>query len=111
MAYRNEFLPSAAKDLLKHPFIRKAKKMTYLTELIERYERWQVKHGDNDCEEKDDCRTEPEHPSPGNEDLWDFGTIKPMNPMTPVRATKHALASAHTPNTSTRKRSAASDRT
>jgi serine/threonine-protein kinase 24/25/MST4 len=69
----------SAKDLLKHPFIRKAKKTTYLTELIERYERWQVKHGDKDCEEEDDCLTEPKNPSPGNEDLWDFGTIKPMN--------------------------------
>jgi len=69
----------SAKDLLKHPFIRKAKKTTYLTELIERYERWQVKHGDKDREEEDDCQTETEQPSPGNEDLWDFGTIKPMN--------------------------------
>src|SRR6266480_1753406 len=80
----------SAKDLLKHPFIRKAKKTTYLTELIERYERWQVKHGDNDCEEKDDCRTEPEHPSPGNEDLWDFGTIKPMNGRGPGLKTMNA---------------------
>lgn len=29
-----------AKDLLKHKFIRNAKKATYLTELIERYEKY-----------------------------------------------------------------------
>jgi len=68
----------SAKELLKHPFIRRAKKTTYLTELIERYERWQVKHGDKDREDDDDAN-EPEQSSPGNEDLWDFGTIKPMN--------------------------------
>lgn len=72
----------SAKELLKHPFIRKAKKTTYLSELIERYERWQVKHGDKE-REIDDLEREPEQRSPGDEDLWDFGTIKPMNGRAP----------------------------
>ena len=67
----------SAKDLLKHPFIRKAKKTTYLTELLERYERWQAIHGDKESEDSDDSnegRNEPDQ----NEDLWDFGTVRPM---------------------------------
>jgi serine/threonine-protein kinase 24/25/MST4 len=35
----------SAKELLKHPFVRRAKKTTYLTELIERHERWQAVQG------------------------------------------------------------------
>ena len=34
-----------AKDLLRHPFVRRAKKTTYLTELIERHERWVIENG------------------------------------------------------------------
>jgi serine/threonine-protein kinase 24/25/MST4 len=67
----------SAKDLLKHPFVRKAKKFQYLTELIERHERWQVLHKDKEQDEEDEEPTEPEKRSPGSEDLWDFGTIKP----------------------------------
>ena len=40
----------SAKDLLKHPFIRKAKKTSYLTELIERYQRWSSTHKFDDEE-------------------------------------------------------------
>src|ERR1700761_4611379 len=67
-----------AKELLKHPFVKKAKKTTYLTELIERYERWQIRHG-KDHEEEEEERPTPERRQTENEDLWDFGTIKPMN--------------------------------
>jgi serine/threonine-protein kinase 24/25/MST4 len=68
----------AAKELLKHPFVRRAKKTTYLTELIERHERWQICHG-KDKEDEEDERPQPEKRSVEDEDLWDFGTIKPMN--------------------------------
>ena len=73
-------LPSerpTAKDLLKHPFIRKAKKTTYLTELIERYERWQAVHRDDDSDESDGSSQERQRPRSGDEDLWDFGTVRP----------------------------------
>ena len=69
----------SAKDLLKHPFVRRAKKTTYLTELIERYERWHAVHGergsdsDEEEEEANGNRTGAAH----NEDLWDFGTVRP----------------------------------
>lgn len=68
----------SAKDLLKHPFLRKARKPTYLTELIERHERWQAQYPqdrNDDSEDEDDQsgRTSDE------EDLWDFGTVRPAN--------------------------------
>jgi serine/threonine-protein kinase 24/25/MST4 len=67
----------SSKELLKHPFMKKAKKFQYLTELIERLERWQVTHKDKDQDSDEEEAREPERKSPGSEDLWDFGTIKP----------------------------------
>ncbi|EDN97991.1 hypothetical protein SS1G_12848 [Sclerotinia sclerotiorum 1980 UF-70] len=67
----------SARELLKHPFVRRAKKTSYLTELIERYERWAVHHkGDDD--DSDNEREEAPPPKPVNEDLWDFGTVRPV---------------------------------
>ena len=68
-----------AKELLKHPFIRRAKKTTYLTELIERYERWQAVHGEENSEEEDEREAQMLHSrTQVNEDLWDFGTVRPI---------------------------------
>ena len=43
-----------AKDLLKHKFIRSAKKATYLTELIEKYERYRELHPKEEDKPKGD---------------------------------------------------------
>ncbi|CAK5264451.1 unnamed protein product [Mycena citricolor] len=70
----NEHRPSA-RDLLKHKFVRMAKKTSYLTELIERHERWKAEGGDG--RDEDDYRAVPEVPASGDpEDLWDFGTVR-----------------------------------
>ena len=37
-----------AKDLLKHRFIKAAKKTSILVELIDKHRRWKELHGDND---------------------------------------------------------------
>lgn len=76
----------SAKELLKHPFIRRAKRTTYLTELIERYHRWSASHKSDDdevnghdggaslgCEEADDDSSTAVDV---NEDMWDFGTVR-----------------------------------
>ncbi|OTB05887.1 hypothetical protein M426DRAFT_56112 [Hypoxylon sp. CI-4A] len=64
-----------ARELLKHPFIRRAKKTSYLTELIERYNRWSATHKSED-EENIDEGEDPVEPRHVNEDMWDFGTVR-----------------------------------
>ncbi|ORY66131.1 kinase-like domain-containing protein [Pseudomassariella vexata] len=65
----------SAKDLLKHPFIRRAKKTTYLTELIERHSRWRATHKMDDDDLLDGGEDVRER-QPVNEDMWDFGTVR-----------------------------------
>ncbi|KAA6415491.1 MAG: STE STE20 YSK kinase [Lasallia pustulata] len=93
----------SAKDLLKHPFVRRAKKTTYLTELIERYERWQALHSDGarDSEDEDeDSEYSPMHASE-DEDLWDFGTVRPAGGRgAGLRAMNDAAANARSRNSS-----------
>lgn len=74
-----------AKELLKHPFVKKAKRTTYLTELIERHERWIIENGnkkghDDDASSKasDSMDSRTMDDSDTESDLWDFGTIRPV---------------------------------
>lgn len=75
-----------AKELLKHPFVKKAKRTTYLTELIERHERWVIENGnknkghDDDASSKasDSMDSRTTDDSDAESDLWDFGTIRPV---------------------------------
>jgi serine/threonine-protein kinase 24/25/MST4 len=85
----------SAKELLKHPFIKRAKKTTYLTELIERYERWQAVHGNRSSEEPDDAmQREVPKQTPDEEDLWDFGTVRPAGRAAGLKAMNDAAANA-----------------
>jgi len=43
-----------AKELLRNRFIQRAKKTTYLVELIEKYKRWKLEHSSDDGEHDDD---------------------------------------------------------
>lgn len=65
-----------SKELLKHPFVRKARKTSYLTELIERYTRWSATHKNTDDEDSYDDVAEQVSKEPLNEDMWDFGTVR-----------------------------------
>ncbi|KAF8453945.1 hypothetical protein BGX38DRAFT_1268183 [Terfezia claveryi] len=71
-----------AKELLRHPFVRKAKKTYYLTELIERHERWVMENGSKEDDDEDDGVTPVAASADGTvddqeSDLWDFGTVRP----------------------------------
>jgi serine/threonine-protein kinase 24/25/MST4 len=86
----------SAKELLEHPFVKRAKRTTYLTELIERAERWQITHRGQDDDEDgyDGYDAEPDQTfhdrSQEKEDLWDFGTVRPVGkgPAPPLRPMK-----------------------
>ena len=65
----------SAKELLKHRFIKNAKKTSYLTELIERLERWRLEGG-HERRENDRADSDEDTARAGEEDLWDFGTVK-----------------------------------
>lgn len=66
-----------ARDLLRHPFIRRAKKTTYLTELIERHNRWAVTHKGEDDDNWDTAEGRaPKARERVDEDMWDFGTVR-----------------------------------
>jgi len=65
----------SARELLKHKFVRMAKKTSYLTELIERHERWRAEGGERAEDEEQDLVSDlPSGADP--EDLWDFGTVR-----------------------------------
>ncbi|KAF9245650.1 kinase-like domain-containing protein [Melanogaster broomeanus] len=64
-----------ARELLKHKFIRMAKKTSYLTELIERHERWKAEGGER-LEQEEQAATQDLPASGDPEDLWDFGTVR-----------------------------------
>ncbi|RDA88674.1 hypothetical protein CP532_4022 [Ophiocordyceps camponoti-leonardi (nom. inval.)] len=66
-----------ARDLLRHPFIRKAKKTSYLTELIERHSRWAVNQKPEEDEGWDAADAgAPTEREAIDEDMWDFGTVR-----------------------------------
>uniref|UniRef100_L7JMJ3 Serine/threonine-protein kinase 24 n=1 Tax=Pyricularia oryzae (strain P131) TaxID=1143193 RepID=L7JMJ3_PYRO1 len=73
----------SARELLRHPFVRHAKKTSYLTELIERHSRWSSTHKSENDEELDSQSDDEQqrqqqaaNRAAVNEDMWDFGTVR-----------------------------------
>lgn len=100
----------SARELLEHPFIKRAKRTTYLTELIERHERWQTEKA-NKRRDGSEVNFESFQETPTDkastteeaenvEDLWDFGTVRPgvrgpgLKPMKDTDANTRNQASA-----------------
>ncbi|GAA5828369.1 hypothetical protein JCM11251_006216 [Rhodosporidiobolus azoricus] len=75
---RDPLARPTAKELLRHPFIKKAKKTSYLTELIERAERWkaEAEEGRRDRGEQEGSGESENEALPVQDDLWDFGTVR-----------------------------------
>ncbi|EFA81133.1 severin kinase [Heterostelium album PN500] len=67
-------LRPTAKDLLKHKFIKAAKKTSCLTELIERRQKWIQLNGGN--VEEDEDGDDRDNKGNDDDDGWDFPTIK-----------------------------------
>ncbi|KAI9138109.1 kinase-like domain-containing protein [Paraphysoderma sedebokerense] len=66
-----------AKELLKHRFIRAARKTSYLTELIERRERWISSNaGQNEASSDEESDTGDSRNGTIGGGTWDFGTVK-----------------------------------
>ena len=97
----------SAKELLEHPFVKRAKRTTYLTELIERAERWQITHRGQEDEDEYDDYDDREADQTANartqekEDLWDFGTVRPVGKSAapPLRPMKGSDTNARTNET------------
>lgn len=68
----------SARELLRHPWVKKAKRTAYLTELIERHERWQATHREDGDNDEDDPYEDSPARNSEDEDLWDFGTVRPV---------------------------------
>ncbi|KAI6112421.1 Pkinase-domain-containing protein [Pisolithus croceorrhizus] len=79
----------SARELLKHKFIRMAKKTIYLTELIERHERWKAEGGERLEEEQECAKSESDHSDP--EDLWDFGTVRHVGKSGTIGRTNNSI--------------------
>lgn len=75
---RDPLARPSAKELLKHRFIKGAKRTSYLTELIDRLHTWKAKSGvQGDRFGQDGGNSsEDDDGSAGEDSLWDFGTVK-----------------------------------
>lgn len=70
-------LRPTAKELLKHRFVRGAKKTSVLTELIERYQRWKQVVQTEKESDSDDDKPGDDQGADGDDDDWNFAeTIK-----------------------------------
>lgn len=78
----------AAHELLKHPFIRKAKRTATLVELVQRYELWMTTQKEEPVEVE---QKEPRRVTLVDNDLWDFGTVRAGVGRTAGRGGLHAL--------------------
>jgi serine/threonine-protein kinase 24/25/MST4 len=67
-----------AKELLKHRFIKAAKKTGTLVELIERRQRWLQVVGE---QESDSSSDDQAHDDREDDPVWDFGTVKGATPV------------------------------
>jgi len=78
-----------AKELLRHKFIRSARKTAYLTELIDKHQQWKAAGGGEAEEDGGDAADDFGGPEE-EEDLWDFGTVRQPQGQPAARTTGDA---------------------
>lgn len=85
----------SARELLKHKFIKNAKRTSYLTELIDRHERWKLEMGPqkNAYDTSGHSGSDDEFDE-GEDSLWDFGTVRNNARGNTYRGTHRANGSA-----------------
>ncbi|XP_033119781.1 serine/threonine-protein kinase 26-like isoform X1 [Anneissia japonica] len=66
----------AAKDLLKHRFIKSAKKTSYLTELIDRFKKWKAEGNESDSDSGSENEGEPLGGNNNTSADWIFDTVR-----------------------------------
>ncbi|GAU87734.1 hypothetical protein RvY_00540-2 [Ramazzottius varieornatus] len=66
----------SAKDLLRHPFIKRAKKNSYLVDLIERYKRWKASGGGRDDSSSSESDNDDSKDSAIEDDHWLLETVR-----------------------------------
>lgn len=79
-----------AKELLKYPFIKKAKKNSYLIDLIDRYKKWKLQKGDESETESENSDSDDSKPGCNTDEPW-IMTVKGFH----VNSESHKMSSNH----------------
>ncbi|XP_023297695.2 serine/threonine-protein kinase 25 [Lucilia cuprina] len=79
-----------AKELLKYPFIKKAKKNSYLIDLIDRYKKWKLQKGDESETESENSDSDDSKPGCNTDEPW-IMTVKGLH----VNSDAHKMSSNH----------------
>lgn len=85
---RDPVARTSAKELLRHRFIKNAKKTSYLTELISRHERWVADGGHRFDSDEENLSDDGE--GAGDETMWDFGTVRAPKGHLPPKSAQSA---------------------
>ena len=70
------FQRPSARELLRHQFIRKAKRTSYLVDLIERHNEWKSRGGNRNNSGSSSSSDEDTDSKNGTIDGWNFATVK-----------------------------------